>query len=157
VTFELRRPPLLRPVLLLLHLLAAATLIAWAWALSSRGEWITLWWVLPGGLAWLVALGWMPLASGQLRWDGQNWLLTESSPHAGAQREGALALALDAGPWLLLRFRPRGERWRGARSVWIVLGRNASADEWCALRRTVYSPRPEPAAASAQAAAHPPA
>lgn len=144
-------------MLLSLHLLAASTLIAWIAALSSRGEWVALWWALPGGLAWLLAFGWMPLASGQLRWDGERWLLTESSPRAGPQREGSLLLALDAGSWMLLQFRSRREHRRWSRSVWMVLARRASADEWSALRRTVYSPRPEPATASAQAAANSPA
>ena len=144
-------------MLLWLHLLAASTLIAWVATLSSREEWTTLWWVLPGGLAWLVALGWMPLASGQLRWDGENWRLTETSPRAGPPREGSLALALDAGSWVLLHFRPRREPGRWSRGAWMVLARHASADEWCAVRRTVYSPRPGPAAPSAQAAANLPA
>jgi hypothetical protein len=157
VTIEVRRPLRVRLMVLSLHLLAASTLIAWVVALSSRGEWITLWWVLPGGLAWLLALGWLPLAGGQLRWEGERWLLTESTPHAAPQREGSLHLALDAGSWVLLQFRPRREPRRWSRSVWMVLARHASADEWSALRRTLYSPRPEPAAASAQAAANSPA
>ena len=157
VTFEVRRPLWLRPSLLSLHLLVASTLIAWTTALSLGEEWAMLWWVLPGGLAWLVAVGWVPPASGWLRWDGQNWHLTETLPDAGPQREGSLAVALDAGSWLLLRFRPRREPGRWSCSVWMVFARHASADEWSALRRAVYSPRPEPAAASAQAAANPPA
>jgi hypothetical protein len=157
VTFEVRRPPWVRPMLLSLHLLVALTLIGWGVALSSHEDWTALWWAPLAGLAWLLAVGWMPLASGSLRWDGQNWHLTEPLLDAGPQREGSLAVALDAGSWLLLRFRPRGEPRRWSRSVWMVLARHASVDEWCTLRRTIYSARPEPAAPSAQAAANPPA
>jgi len=155
VTFEIRRPRWVRPGLLALHLLAASTLVGWCVAMSSREDWTALAWAPLAGLAWLLAVGWMPLASGGLRWDGQNWHLTGSMLDAGAQREGSLAVALDAGSWLLLRFRPRGEPRRWSSSVWMVLARHASVDEWCALRRTIYSARPEPAAPSAQAAAHP--
>ena len=82
-----------------------------------------------------------------LDWDARRWAL--HSP-AGAAQEGELAVAIDLGPWLLLRFRPAAPP---RRARWIALQRAAHAAQWHALRCAVYSPRPDAGAAAAERAA----
>ncbi|WP_341887595.1 hypothetical protein [Variovorax sp. YR752] len=150
-TFAVALPSRARWALSALHGLVALVVIAWAVGLFAREAWAALGWVLLACLAWLPAVGWRPLAAGRLRWDGQTWWLAGPSTLATPECEGSLLLTADTGNWMLLRFRHGGLHRHGARHVWLVLGRDAGAGDWNALRRAVYSPRPEPAAPSAQA------
>lgn len=84
--------------------------------------------VLSIGLS--VSLWHMPPQS--LRWDGHMW-------HLGAA-PGELTVAIDLGPWMLLRFTPAGER----RFGWLPVQRRGLESQWHALRCAVYSPRPAP-------------
>ena len=83
-----------------------------------------------------------------LRWDGQLWHLgpPESAGHEPAS--GALQVALDFGPWMLLRFEPAESTWR-TRSSWLPAQRRGLESRWHALRCAVYSPRPQPGADAA--------
>ena len=65
-----------------------------------------------------------------LRWDGQAWLL-DAAP-------GELSVAIDLGPWMLLRFSPERQR----RSHWLPVQRRGLEARWHVLRCAVYSPRP---------------
>ena len=65
-----------------------------------------------------------------LRWDGQLWHLAESP--------GELAVVVDLGPWMLLRFVANNSK----RVVWLPAQRRGLETEWHALRCAVYSPRP---------------
>ena len=73
-----------------------------------------------------------------LRWDGRAWHLGQ---HAGDPMPGDLRVAIDLGPWMLLRFAPAAF---GARPgiIWLPLQRRGLEAEWHALRCAVYSPRP---------------
>jgi hypothetical protein len=83
-----------------------------------------------------------------LRWDGQHWHLgpPESAGHEPAS--GALHVALDFGPWMLLRFAPAESTWR-TRATWLPAQRRGLESRWHALRCAVYSPRPQPGADAA--------
>ena len=132
----------------------AVTLAAIGVSVPRQG-WRELVWLVPGLLGCLPLLFWAPVRAGRLRLDAQGWSLAILEPRARDEQAGELALAVDAGDWMLLSFRGHGagllER------VWLVLGsRHVSAD-WCAVRRAVFSPRPAPAGSSVQALADPPA
>ena len=92
------------------------------------------------GLSMLVAAAALPMLgcavslwrvpAQSLRWDGQVWQL-DAAP-------GKLRVAIDLGPWMLLRFSPEGQR----RSHWLPVQRLGLEAQWHALRCAVYSPRP---------------
>ena len=87
-------------------------------------------------LAWLVtgaALSRLPVT---LDWNGRQW--TWLSPPALAEG-GEIGVAMDLGPWLLLRFRPT---LAPRRPRWIALQRAGLETHWHALRCALYSPRP---------------
>jgi hypothetical protein len=113
-----------------LHLLAGAVLAAWAWGHSELG----LTWPLALALvAWLVASARLGLRLARsalpgdgafLQWDGAGWCLGLHGPVPSATapaelRLSGLVLALDLGPWVLLRLHPAagGRRWQVARAA----------------------------------------
>lgn len=75
-----------------------------------------------------------------LRWDGLSWYL---GPSSGEPVAGELHVAIDLGPWMLLRFSPAAPAasWRAA---WLPAQRRGLEAQWHALRCTVHSPRPTP-------------
>jgi len=77
-----------------------------------------------------------------LRWDGQRWWLARDE---AAEQAGELALAIDLGSWLLLRFVPASEAansaWR-RHPVWIALQRRGLEAQWHSLRCALYGARP---------------
>lgn len=154
VTFSVRTPPWWRPAWLLLHVGVAVLMVAWAALLWSQDAWARLAFVALAAVGWGIGIGWHP-RSGELRFDGQRWTLTALAAGGRQECEGSLSLAIDAGSWMLLRFRPEVSARRGAGALWLLAGRRESAHDWAALRRAVYSPRSDPAGPSAQAAAPP--
>jgi hypothetical protein len=102
-------------------------------------------WLL--GRAPTVSVGWMMLAAAvamtmlalamslwrvpaqSLCWDGQAWQL-DAIP-------GGLSVAIDLGPWMLLRFTPEA----GGRARWLPVQRRGLEAQWHALRCAVYAPR----------------
>ena len=79
-----------------------------------------------------------------LRWDRQRWWLARGG---GAERSGELALAIDLGGWLLLRFvadaEPgRGSTWRLRFPTWIALQRSGLEAPWHAIRCALHAARP---------------
>ena len=83
-----------------------------------------------------------------LRWDGQQWHLgpPESAGHEPVN--GKVHVAIDLGPWMLLRFEP-AESTRRSRSTWLPAQQRGLESRWHALRCAVYSPRPQPGADAA--------
>ena len=73
-----------------------------------------------------------------LHWDSQRWQLARDG---GGERVGELAVALDLGGWMLLRFTPDAT-YRSPATVWIPLQRPGLEPQWHALRATLYSARP---------------
>ena len=78
-----------------------------------------------------------------LRWDGQLWHLGTPDSAGPEPRSGDLYVALDLGPWMLLRFQPAESTWR-TRATWLPAQRRGLESHWHALRCAVYSPRPQP-------------
>ena len=87
-----------------------------------------------------------------MRWDGQRWHLAlaqaSAHSHGGEPAAGQLAVAIDLGGWLLLRFAAEAVAATRPRAAWIPLQRRGLEGEWHAIRGTLHSPRPAPAAAA---------
>ncbi len=108
---------------------------------------------LGGAVLALVATSLMALLPGflrtavrQLRWDGQAWHLSAPDGQARPTAVGQLAVALDFGNWMLLRFQPDPLSTPAARQ-WLPLSRVAVGPSWHALRCAAHAPRPMPAPA----------
>lgn len=84
-----------------------------------------------------------------LHWDGRRWHLRRA-PRSVLQSElqaGDLTVALDIGPWLLLRFVAVSGRGRAA-THWLPVQRGGIEEQWHALRCAVYAPRADSSAAA---------
>jgi hypothetical protein len=134
-----------RGAVLLLGLLGVATLAAWA--LTREGSIdnaVTIACALAAGvLLWLtLSLARVPAVG--LRWDGLQWHV--GPPEAGADKSvpGDMAVVIDLGPWMLLRFKPAAPDVR-PRVTWLPVQRRGIETQWHALRCSVYSPNPAPA------------
>lgn len=131
----------------LLALAALALLSTAAWALQ-RGD-------ATGVVAFLAVAAfashclWRALRRPTLRlgWDGERWWL---APEGEAEAQaGELAVALDLGAWILLRFRAAPNAAVRRRQVWLPLQRTGLEADWHALRCALYSPRPQASAPAA--------
>ena len=140
--FLLQRFGVWRGAVLLLAALGVATMTAW---LITRESPL----ISPNSVAVAIALV-LLVALGasltrtpavDLRWDGRAWHL---GPASGGSVAGELSVAIDLGPWMLLRFSPAAPDAR-ARVVWLPVQRLGLESQWHALRCAVYSPRPAPA------------
>ncbi|RZT95269.1 hypothetical protein [Rivibacter subsaxonicus] len=154
VTVRWRTGPAWLAAALLLSILALATSLAWAW-LKGGGAWL-----LPLASAAMVGLGLWPLRprpAQRLRWDGHDWWLTPTgaASHDDAEEQiGQVAVALDLGQHLLLRFVPTERPGRTATIGlpgirWLALSRRATDGDWHGLRCALHSSGPagaEPAA-----------
>ena len=139
--FSLQRFGVWRGVVLVLATLGIATMAAW---LILRESPLTSPTAIAAALAaaLLVALG-ASLAQApavDLRWDGRTWHL---GPPSAEPASGDLSVALDLGPWMLLRFSPAAPATR-PRTTWLPVQRPGLESQWHALRCAVYSPRPAP-------------
>jgi hypothetical protein len=67
-----------------------------------------------------------------LRWDGQDWVLAGDR----LDRRGDVALMLDLGPWMLVRFLPFGG---GGSSAWLPLTLGRDVARWAALRGALWN------------------
>jgi hypothetical protein len=105
---------------------------------------------LPGTLLWAVmdvtllvaAAGALRIAPVELHWDTRCWRIAAvAGPDAQPGVPGRLAIALDLGHWMLLRFEPDAPTaTRGAR--WLPVQRRGLEAQWHALRCAVYCARP---------------
>lgn len=124
----------------LLAALAAAAAAAWAagHAGASPAFLIAAAAVAAGGAA---ALAWWrgAVAPRVLRWDGAAWRLGE--------QEGRVAVALDLGGWLLMRFQAPG-----ARAHWLPLGAAEAGAAWHPLRCALHAAPAAPGGPSPEAA-----
>lgn len=77
---------------------------------------------------------------GRLRWTGRRWELDDEDRDGGRRRTGDVAVAIDLGHWLLLRFSPAPDDEGTAR--WLPLERRGHEAEWHALRCALHSSRP---------------
>ena len=133
-----------------LRLLAAAATLAWWWS-NDGSQPRAL--VLGVGVLAFVVIG---LAGGlarvrpvRLHWDSQRWHLGAAQP-----TPGNLAIALDLGSWMLLKF--EHDLTPGRRRVsWLPVQRRGLEAHWHALRCAVYCARPAPGHAAGPNAASP--
>jgi hypothetical protein len=128
-----------------LSALAAATLVAW---LASRDEFTALGWQIAVGAggAVLVAgsLALARIAPLSLRWDSEQWHLGPAATAGDEPWPGKLAVALDLGSWMLLRFEHESAS-RRRRFSWLPIQRSGLEPHWHALRCAVYCARSAPA------------
>jgi hypothetical protein len=131
---------------------AAATLAGW---LATRDEFTPWAWQMAAGVAGagllLSSLALLRVAPLSLRWDGRQWHLGPVASAGDEPWEGSLAVALDLGGWLLLRFAHEAPA-RPRRFTWLPIQRRGLEDRWHALRCAVYCARP---VAGSDAGTHP--
>jgi hypothetical protein len=141
-------------------LYALATAVATWWALAH-------WWepdwapVLPSlllaAVAALIARRVLVAPARLFAWDGSVWRLGPPQGQLGGDGQtGQVALMLDLGPWMLLRFRPAaaaGTRW--PRASWIALARSDGAAAWPALRVALHAAQPDQPGQARQKASPP--
>jgi hypothetical protein len=133
---SVNRYELWHAMVLLLATGACAALFAWWWAQPQpTPRWASATAAL-GALISLVCLAglWRKPAL-TLRWDSRRWLMARED---GAEQAGELAVAIDLGAWMLLRFVPAGRR----SASWIALQRCGLEGQWHALRCAVYTAQP---------------
>ena len=127
-----------------LSLVALGVTVMAAWLVTRESPPVSLTFVLVVVVLTLLAALGAALAKTpavDLRWDGRAWYLGAPSSDAIS---GELSVAIDLGPWMLLRFSPALPDAR-ARVVWLPVQRRGLESQWHALRCAVYSPRPAPA------------
>ena len=74
----------------------------------------------------------------ELHWNGQDWALTRKPSASASPVTGALTVAIDLGPWMLLRFRAaKAPRWAGPQ--WLPIQRRGLESQWHALRCALFS------------------
>lgn len=123
-------------------LTCASVVAAAVWA-TQRGDasgWAVLALVSIGSMGSLL-LPALRLRDRHLRWDGQAWHLAATDRSAGPAVVGQLAVALDFGDWMLLRFDSASASASASRQ-WLPVSRAAIGPSWHALRCAVYAPRP---------------
>ena len=76
-----------------------------------------------------------------LRWTGSSWVLRRHLESASGERVGTLAVALDLGNWMLLRF---VDEQLPVPTTWLPVQRGGPDADWHALRCAVHAPRPLP-------------
>jgi hypothetical protein len=128
---------------------SAAALAAGVAGISGRSDDLSLW----GGVLMAATLLLALLGAGlslrrrpvRLRWDSQDWYLTEARPLRAAEI-GPLQVEvmIDLGSWLLLKVMSPGAPKRLA-ARWLPVQRRGIEDRWHALRCALYSPRAEAA------------
>jgi len=114
-------------------LLLFALVVGTVWLAAVRDEPWFLLAVAATAAALLAAASLLRVRPARLRWDGQTWALGE--------HPGKIVVALDAGAWMLLRFRRTGPG-SGLRTTWLPAQRRGLERDWHALRCAVYFPRP---------------
>jgi hypothetical protein len=122
-------------------LVSALTTGAWLFSLGpDRPIWVWAFAALFATCAgWIVVDCWQ-IHPHSLRWDTQKWHLGSSATLGWEPVAGRVVVALDLGPWILLRFvRDQGPRWR--RRTWLPVQRRGHEAQWHAFRCAVYSAR----------------
>ena len=106
-------------------------------------------------LLWGLGLSLMRLPARRLSWDGQCWALLDLAAGGSEPIAGEISVAIDLGPWMLLRFRPTASSawWQSMQSTWLPVQRRGIEPQWHALRCAVYSPRAADMADAADAPA----
>ena len=138
--FTLSQFTLWRAFVLLLSV--GAVLSVFAWSLGRLGTWDGPA-VAVLGIVGVAAVGskLARVGSASLRWDGRCWHLGPADAAGREPTAGSLAVVMDLGGWMLLRFRDEAPKAWFA-TTWLPVQRRGSEPHWHALRCAVYSPRP---------------
>jgi hypothetical protein len=132
-----------RWAVLVLSLLVALAVGTWlvTQQATERGAWLPSAALVVAVSIWLLAVQprGAPLS---LRWDAQRWHLGPAASVGHEPWVGELRVAIDLGPWMLLRFEPDAGV-VGATLTWLPVQRRGLEAHWHALRCAVYSPRPD--------------
>ena len=132
-----------RAAVLFLAACVCAAMLAWWWTQPSPAA---AWLGAAAGASGLVALLALGLVArmppSTLTWDAQVWRLGPRNTTDDAAASGQIAVAIDLGAWMLLRFTRDATPGSRRRSTWIAVQRPGLAGQWHALRCAVYSPRP---------------
>jgi len=130
VQISLQRFGAWRAAMLVLAAAGLATMAAWllgrALPVSSA---LTMLVAAAMVLTFALAVSLWRVRPQRLHWNGQAWHVDEVP--------GELLVAIDLGPWMLLRFLPDGQR----RVRWLPVQRRGLESQWHALRCAVHSPR----------------
>ena len=126
-----------------------ALAVPWLAAACALGAWLLAGeWTLPRTAACVMGL--LPLAAYpwlarvppmSLRWDTETWRLGPVVLRGEEPWPGRLAVAIDLGPWMLLKFAHHVTD-RRARITWLPVQRRGLEPQWHALRCAVYCARP---------------
>ena len=126
-----------------LMLLSAAALAAW-WT-SDHGS-VSLLIAIPLALFSLVGLaggaGLLRCPATRLRWDRRCWHLASAAGAGDVGSPGRLAVAMDLGGWMLLKFEHDLPSRR--LTTWLPVQRRGLEAQWHALRCAVYCARSAP-------------
>jgi hypothetical protein len=125
-------------------LLTVSAAVAVAWLIARHASMPFGWQVAIGGVSVLLLAGGAGLfriSPFCLRWDGQAWHLGPAASAGDEPCRGSLAVALDLGAWMLLRF-DHESAMRGRRTRWLPVQRRGLEGRWHALRCAVYCSRP---------------
>lgn len=128
-----------------LYALSATVASWWAGAqLVGANAWVASGSLLLGLVAAVAARRALAAPAWQLAWDGGSWQLGVPGREPGA---GQVAVMLDLGAWVLVRFSvPPGVQPRRA-AVWLPLSRQSADAAWPVLRVALYAAQPaQPAA-----------
>ena len=151
----LRRFGIWRTLVVALLLATGAGLAAWAFAGGAEDGGT---WPLPalaaGGLLIAVATRTLRCPPISLRWDAQAWHLGPASAAGEEPWPGRVAVAMDFGAWMLLKFEHDVTAAR-RRVTWLPVQRRGIEPQWHALRCAVYSSRPDDGRDDARAASRP--
>lgn len=98
-----------------------------------------------GLLVLLASVGLARVEPMSLRWDTSVWRLGPASSRGEEPWPGTLAVAMDLGPWMLLKF-SRDVTSATRRVTWLPVQRRGIEPQWHALRCAVYCARPAPEA-----------
>lgn len=126
---------------LVVALLGIATLTAWLWTWPTLSVAVRL----AVGFAAFMAIGvvaW-PLArvpAARLRWDGQAWSLARHGMSNAEPIVGELRVAIDLGPWMLLKFMAQAQHGRPL-CTWVPVQRRGLEERWHAMRCAVHASR----------------
>ena len=120
-----------------LVLLAGSVVLAWLWATDPaqpHHRWSSVLATLIGAAALGLGASLWRIRPCDLRWDGERWHLGD----VDGEQPGELAVALDLGPWLLLRFKAHGA------TRWLPVQRRGLEAQWHALRCAVHATPGDP-------------
>jgi hypothetical protein len=140
-----------------------ALAVPWVAAACALAAWLLAGdWTVPraaagaAGVLPLAACTWLArVPSMSLRWDTETWRLGPAARRGEEPWAGTLAVAIDLGPWMLLKF--AHDAAVGARRVtWLPVQRRGIEPRWHALRCAVYCARPAQGHAADAARRDPP-